>query len=138
MKTKDRIIFVCAVGLLIIVSSFLNLGCLIRLFTGFSCPGCGISRAWISILQGNFVDAFYYHPLFLTAPFVAAAILFEEKFPRKALNIFWCVIAVLFVGCYILRIVNGSDILTFDFKSGVMGRIILQIWAWLKMLLGTI
>lgn len=135
MKNKDRIIFVFAISLLIVVSLVFKLGCPIRIFTGFSCPGCGITRAWISVLKGELVNAFYYHPLFMAAPFVAAAILFDEKLPRKALNIFWWIIAVLFIGCYIIRIVTGSEVLVFDFGSGIIGRVILQIYKWLKLIL---
>lgn len=32
--------------------------------TGIPCPGCGLTRATLSALQGNFAEAFHFHPLF--------------------------------------------------------------------------
>ncbi len=138
MKIKDRVIIVCVIGLLVLMLYILDIGCLVKLFTGFSCPACGITRAWISILQGDFTKAFYYHPLFIYAPFVVLTIAFEDKLPKKALSIFWGIAGVLFIGCYIYRIVNGSEILTFDFSSGIIGRSIFQMWEWIKLLFGII
>lgn len=132
MKAKDKIIFIGFILVYVLVSSYFNLGCPIRLFTGLSCPGCGISRAWISVLHGSFREAFHYHPLFLTAPFIAGAILFEDKLPKKARNIFWYVIGALFVICYIIRIAAGCDVLTFDFSAGIVGKVISGIWNVIK------
>ncbi len=128
MKTKDKLIFIFTVAVMIVVSSFFKLGCLIRMFTGFSCPGCGISRAWIAVLHGDIGKAFHYHPLFLTAPFVAGAILFEDRLSKKALKIFWSVVLAAFIACYIIRIVTGSDVLEFSFRSGIIGRVLIFIW----------
>lgn len=41
------------------------LPCLFRKFTGFLCPGCGNTRAAISLLKLDFSSAFSYNPLFL-------------------------------------------------------------------------
>lgn len=34
--------------------------CPIKLITGFPCPGCGITRATISLFKFRFYEAFYY------------------------------------------------------------------------------
>ena len=47
-------------------------GCPIRLVTGVSCAGCGMTRAWLSVLRLDLRQAFYYHPLFLLPPVGAA------------------------------------------------------------------
>lgn len=41
---------------------FLYSLCPLIVLTGFPCPGCGLTRATFSILQGNFADAWYLHP----------------------------------------------------------------------------
>jgi hypothetical protein len=37
--------------------------CLFHRLTGFSCPGCGMTRAFHAALHGRFVDAFQFNPL---------------------------------------------------------------------------
>jgi hypothetical protein len=43
------------------------LPCLFRSLTGFTCPGCGATRALHQILHGHFGTAFTLNPLFLLA-----------------------------------------------------------------------
>ena len=61
-------------------------GCPIRLVTGVSCAGCGMTRAWLSVLRLDLRQAFYYHPLFLLPPVGAALWLCRKKLPRKFLK----------------------------------------------------
>jgi len=49
--------------------------CLFRFLTGFTCPGCGTTRAMHQILHGDFLTAFTLNPLFLLAiPFLLFAL----------------------------------------------------------------
>ena len=51
-------------------------GCPFRLLTGFTCPGCGTTRALHQILHGDFYTAFTLNPLLLLAiPFLLFALL---------------------------------------------------------------
>ena len=51
-------------------------GCPFRLLTGFTCPGCGSTRAMHQILHGHFATAFTLNPLLLLAiPFLLFALL---------------------------------------------------------------
>jgi uncharacterized protein DUF2752 len=50
--------------------------CMFRLLTGFTCPGCGSTRAMHQILHGHFAAAFMLNPLFVLAiPFLLFALL---------------------------------------------------------------
>ena len=50
--------------------------CMFRLVTGFTCPGCGTTRALHEIVHGHYVAAFMLNPLLLFAmPFLAYAFL---------------------------------------------------------------
>ena len=49
--------------LIIILAYLLNLGCPIHHIFGVYCPGCGITRMFISIFQLQFYQAFRYNPL---------------------------------------------------------------------------
>lgn len=52
------------------------LPCLFRLLTGFTCPGCGATRALHQVLHGHFETAFTLNPLFLLAiPFLLFALI---------------------------------------------------------------
>lgn len=52
------------------------LACPFRFLTGFTCPGCGATRALHQILHGHFETAFMLNPLFLLAiPFLLFALI---------------------------------------------------------------
>ena len=43
--------------------------CILRLYTGYRCPGCGVSHMCTSLLQLKFSEAFRYNPaVFLMLP----------------------------------------------------------------------
>lgn len=126
MKNKDRLFVLVLMAALIGILYVFDLGCLIKLFTGLSCPACGMSRAWVSVLRLDFRAALHYHPMFIIAPFAVISMLYEEKLPKKPFIIFWAIAGSAFIICYVLRIVNGSDILTFDVRSGLIGKLILH------------
>jgi hypothetical protein len=51
-------------------------GCPFRALTGFTCPGCGTTRALHQLLHGNLVAAFQLNPLLiLSLPFLLYALL---------------------------------------------------------------
>ena len=47
--------------------------CLIRLYTGWSCPGCGATRALHALLHFRFEEAWRLNPLWTAAAPVVAA-----------------------------------------------------------------
>lgn len=49
----------------------IGIPCLFHLITGFKCPGCGITRMLLSIVQLDFVAAFHYNAaVFCLLPFL--------------------------------------------------------------------
>ena len=52
----------------------LDLGCIFKTMTGLSCPGCGMTRAWLSALRLDFSAALAYHPLFWAVPIALALV----------------------------------------------------------------
>lgn len=60
-------------GLLVLLTALwlrLEPGCIFRSLTGFPCPGCGMSRAWLAALRGDFAGALRFHPMFWVIPLV--------------------------------------------------------------------
>ena len=113
----------CSFGIaLIIVIAFLNIsgiGCPIRFATGISCPGCGMSRACMSVLKLDFAKAFYYHPLFWLMPVVVVMYLFREKIPGVIQKSFTWIFILLFLGVYIYRMCFGdSDVVSINITRG--------------------
>lgn len=79
--------------------------CPVVLVTGFPCPGCGMTRAWLQALRLDFAGAFRWHPLFWTLPLLVLLFLFCNRLPKKAVVAAAAILAVLFAGTYIVRMV---------------------------------
>lgn len=64
-----------------------DFGCLWQKLFAIPCPGCGMTRAFLSLLDGNISAAFSYHFMFPTVPLVYLYILFDGSLFRvKAIN----------------------------------------------------
>lgn len=57
-----KVVFVGALAAICILKIY---RCPFQFIWGINCPGCGMTRAWISVLRLDFKAAFQYHPLFL-------------------------------------------------------------------------
>lgn len=119
---------VAAIAALYIGMECLGITCPIRFFTGISCAGCGMSRAWLSFLQGDIRSAFYYHPLFLLVIPGALLFLLRSKMNRK---LFWQETGTLcgiFLVVYIIRLLNPSDVIvTCAPSEGLIWRILSMV-----------
>lgn len=53
-------------ALLFLINSFLSgenqTMCIFKNITGTPCPGCGMGRSTLELMQGNFMASFWYHP----------------------------------------------------------------------------
>lgn len=75
----------------------LRLPCIWKALLHIPCPGCGMTRAWVSLLELDFAAAFRYHPMFWSVPLVVILWLLDGKlFRRRFWNIGLCV--VIFAG----------------------------------------
>lgn len=104
-------------------------GCPTRRLLGVSCPGCGMTRACLSLLQLDFQAAFDYHPLvFVLAPALLYFI-FREVLPvalsQKAETVLLGVFlaALVLVYCYRMFILHAAVLKT-DFSGSVLYKII--------------
>lgn len=98
-------------------------GCPIKYTTGISCPGCGMTRAWLAVLRLDFHDAFAYHPLFWTLPPILLVFLLDEEFDTQRYR--WIIIlgGILYIGVYLIRIIRFPDsIVSFHPENGVIYR----------------
>lgn len=105
--TFFHLLFLCAgVCILAILLHHFHIGCIIRTLSGIPCPGCGMTRAWLAVLQGDLCQAFTYHPLFFTIPYLLlCCVLYHYKW--KWVDISLYALAILFLLCYMIRLCMG-------------------------------
>ena len=74
--------------------------------TGYYCPGCGGTRAVISILNGRFIKAFMYNPGVVSLALIIVLAILEKITDKKILPeklVFWVVFIIILFSFYILR-----------------------------------
>lgn len=126
MDKKREIIGFCTLVLLIIVLfAVFQIPCIITFLTGCSCPGCGMTRAYISLLRLDFKGAFYYHPLWPFVPVFGLGFLvsYIKKLDRL-MSVLVALAAVLLVAVYVYRLVWGQgEVVSWNFEKGLVYRV---------------
>lgn len=82
--------------------------CVSKNLFGIPCPGCGMTRSYLHVLEGDFKAAYFDHPLFFTLPIIIiiTALLFKKSLSKKLyriLNGILLFIAGLFIVVYFVR-----------------------------------
>ena len=120
---------------LILIAAFyillhlLGVNCPIRFLSGISCPGCGMTRAWISVFRADFSAAFAYHPLFLTMIPAVIVILFRKRIPKRLFNGLTWVLIFLFLAVYLYRMFfSDGSVVAFRPSDGAICRAIRYLW----------
>lgn len=54
--------------------------CLSKIFFGIPCPACGMTRAFLYLLQGRFLDSFHMNPMLLPVIGMLIAYLIIKKY----------------------------------------------------------
>lgn len=107
MKRIKDFIIICSIIILILI---FNTKCIFKSIIGIPCPGCGLTRAWISFIEGDIPKAFYWHPLFLMIPILAILIFLYFKGSlikyRRYILILIMIIVSLYLVIYVVRMIN--------------------------------
>ena len=111
MKRKDYVIAIFfGIAIVIFMNLILGLSCPFKLMTGLSCPGCGLTRAYIAFLHGDLKKAIYYQPIFWTVPFLCLPFLrIERRKTRILADIIFSLTVLAFLLIWIIRIWNHND-----------------------------
>lgn len=110
---------------------FIGVGCPILFFTGVSCPGCGMTRAYWSLLHLDFSAAFKNHPLFPLPPLLLLLFLLKEegKLPKRAYDAAVWIFCGLFLAVWLLRMIFGDgEIVVFSPGNGFFLRMLRAIF----------
>lgn len=112
IRLKNFTIMIVIFGIYLAILEWLDSGtkCVIKNVTGIPCPSCGMTRSYLHVLEGDFYEAFYDHPLFFTVPIIliAAFIISTEKENiklTKRLTIFLFIMIALFIIVYVIRMI---------------------------------
>ena len=123
------------IGALAVIAGFyallqcLGVTCPIKYLTGVSCAGCGMSRAWLSLLRGDLAAAFAYHPLVLLPIPAALLFLFRKKLPRCVVRGGFAVMIAAFCVVYGIRMLSPEDtIVVFEPREGLIWRVVSRLW----------
>lgn len=106
---RKNIEAVAVIVLFYLVIEALGVTCPILFLTGISCAGCGMSRAWLSLLRLDVSAAFRYHPLFWMPVPAGIALLCRRRIPRNVWKAMVSAACVLFLGTYIARLLSPED-----------------------------
>lgn len=100
-------------------------GCPFRFLLGISCPGCGVTRAWLACLHLDFALAFRLHPLFWMAPVFVLWILLEGCADLRRFHPWIILCAGVFLLTYLIRLLWFPDaVVAWDPEQGLFFRIL--------------
>ena len=104
MKNRKKLVELgelCLAGVLLFIF-YRRIGCPIKVMTGVSCAGCGMTRAWIALLQFHWRDALEYHPLVLLPIVFVVAFILKQYGHERLFRRTVAVLVVLFCIVYVM------------------------------------
>lgn len=118
---KDRLLLMLYLVGIYLFFSLLHVGCPLKFITGISCPGCGMTRAYYSLLKLDINMAIHYHPLFYLVPLMAMLYFFDFWINPKLVKVLWAVIIITFLITYFIRLVSSqNDIVKIDISNSIV------------------
>ena len=80
---KSKLIDLLAIAGVVGIFFILDLPCVFQALFRIPCPGCGMTRAYISLLRFDIQQAFAYHPMFWSVPILLLLYLTDGKLFRS-------------------------------------------------------
>ena len=111
---RDYIVpIIIVISYLIVMELILGITCPFKLLFHIDCPGCGLTRAFISFFTGNIKEAFHYNYSFIF--WLITILLFIinryiKPFKTKILSIFFIITCLITVIRYVLIIAFKAPI----------------------------
>lgn len=86
------------------------LPCPFKSLTGMDCPGCGLQRSVLALVQGNFSESFHFYPalipVIITFIFLFLHLKFRFNKGAKVILMLFIFSASVILGSYILKQVH--------------------------------
>ncbi len=124
---SDFFVPILSVCLLYGFYQLMNITCPIKYVLGISCPGCGMTRAFLSLLRLDFGAAFYFHPMWpLIIVMAVLYLLFWRK--RRLMDLIFVCFSIILLITYLVRLCfTETDIVVFNISEGLIYKIITNI-----------
>jgi hypothetical protein len=102
LKFYQRILVLLALFFIVILIWKFEPGCIVQEIANISCPTCGMTRAFLALLNGDIKASFNYHPMLWSVPILILMFLFYEKFfTGKIKNFFVFLLILILAGFFI-------------------------------------
>lgn len=101
-----KLLVCAAVGILTTVLYLTGIGCVWRYLFNIRCPGCGMTSAYIALMQLDIYGAFKCHPMFWSIPVILCYILYDGR-PIQNKHVNNAVIACIGAGFIISYFISG-------------------------------
>lgn len=136
---RNRVLWLSLAAFLLLAWLLTHTTCVFRSTIGIPCPGCGLSRAFILLLRGQWQQALHFHPLFWLVPPVTViwaglSIFMPKKLASPWLNRLLIVIGLLFIAVYVYRMIiffPDTEPMVYN-SASVLGR----LWRLIQVLTG--
>ena len=123
-KYRSALTAIAAVATVYAVLFAFGITCPIKWITGVSCPGCGMTRAWVRVLHLDLHGAWDFHPLFWSVPLLICAY-FIGKHRPLVWKLSISVAVVLFIIVYLFRMLDAAgSVVVFEPHNGFVYRIV--------------
>lgn len=93
---KNKILFFTIIAVFYSIAFLLNIKCIFKTLTGYICPGCGMTRAFLSIIHLDFKSAFNYNPMIFMMP-VFIIYIFKDGIVFKNKNLNFIILILCFI-----------------------------------------
>ena len=123
-RVKDILLVSVILVPLYAIAGHFGMSCPIKFITGISCAGCGMTRAWKSVMHGNLADAMYFHPLFWMTPIGFLWFILKDIINRRLYNIVMWIMIAAFLVVYIYRMIIPGDIVVCKPTDGLVLKIL--------------
>jgi len=111
MKNKQYIFLIIVVILMaiLLIHGKIAIACVFYEITGLYCPGCGITRSILSLIDGNIYQAFRYNPIiFIDIPLIIITSIIDfiykdNKKVKKVTNVIYIMLLIITLVFGVLR-----------------------------------
>lgn len=84
--------------------------CIYKKYSGVECPGCGMQRAFIALLKGNFIESLQLYPalipVILLVVFLIIHLFFKLKNGARLVKILFFVNVFIIMTNYSFKVIN--------------------------------
>lgn len=123
-----------AVLLVYAVMALAGIGCPLKFFSGISCPGCGMTRAFLHACRLELAEAFSYHPLWpAVLPSAALLLVFWCRRNKTAFYTVLICASVLMLAVYAWRMAfSDGGVVVCEPQNGFFCRCVRGLLAFLE------